>query len=220
MIASCHRFFGFLVGLLTVVPAAFGELNWDNTTVEQTVWASAGRTTGVFRFRNAGEAPVTITAVRPACGCTTVDLPKKTFAPGEGGELAAVYEFGTGANGKQHKTVAVTTDDSAVVELNLEVTITEEFEYSPRLLLWGIGDPLNEKAATFLSKADRRIAAVEISSIGPNAQAVARVVPQPGGYQILAHPVTTQQVQQVVVSGTVTLEHGAQLPFSIYLLVR
>ena len=222
MIASQTRILGFFIALVAAVPTAFCGLTWENTTVTQSVRMSEGKATGLFRFRNAGDMAITITAVRPACGCTTVDLPKKTYAPGEGGELAAIYEFGTSNGGKQHKTITVTTDDSASgdVELNFDVTIIEELEYSPRLLLWRMGDSVSEKVVTFRSHADRKIAAVEIASIEPKAAAIVRIAAQSDGYQILAHPVTTLQTQQVAVSGTVTLENGVRLPFSVYVLVR
>jgi hypothetical protein len=35
-----------------------------------------------YRFSNTGTYPVTIIEVQPSCGCTTVQLAKKEYAPG------------------------------------------------------------------------------------------------------------------------------------------
>src|SRR5436309_15173132 len=40
-----------------------------------------------FPFRNAGNEPLTITDLDASCGCLTPTLAKRTYAPGEGGEL-------------------------------------------------------------------------------------------------------------------------------------
>jgi len=47
-----------------------------------------------FAFRNAGDAPVTITGVRTSCGCTAAALEQKTYAPGESGRIDVRFGFG------------------------------------------------------------------------------------------------------------------------------
>ena len=40
-----------------------------------------------FPFRNAGPEPLTITDLQASCGCLTPTLARRTYAPGESGEL-------------------------------------------------------------------------------------------------------------------------------------
>lgn len=44
-----------------------------------------------FTFTNTSEEVMTITTVKPSCGCTTGSYPKEPLAPGESGEIELVY---------------------------------------------------------------------------------------------------------------------------------
>ena len=46
-----------------------------------------------FAFKNTGQTPVTIKDLHTSCGCTTAKLDKKSYAPGESGEVVATYSF-------------------------------------------------------------------------------------------------------------------------------
>lgn len=65
-----------------------GGLTW--TTTEQEIAAGVGEAEvkATFVFRNTGDEPVTISRVKTSCGCTTAGLEKKTYAPGESGQIA------------------------------------------------------------------------------------------------------------------------------------
>lgn len=61
-----------------------------------------------FKFTNTGNTPVTITKVKPSCGCTTPDYPKKPVLPGETATIKA--EYNAAAAGAFNKSIDVTTD--------------------------------------------------------------------------------------------------------------
>jgi hypothetical protein len=44
-----------------------------------------------FRFKNTGNKPLIIRAVRPSCGCTAADPPKEPVAPGAEGAFKASF---------------------------------------------------------------------------------------------------------------------------------
>lgn len=98
---------GLLTGLLN---AAHAQLAWEST--RQEVAAKPGDTQAAIRFPfvNRGSEPVTIKKVRSSCGCTTVELAKKTYQPGEKGEIIALFDFGN-RTGAQSKRVIVQTSD-------------------------------------------------------------------------------------------------------------
>jgi len=94
-----------------------------------------------YRFSNTGTYPVTIIEVQPSCGCTTVQLAKKEYAPGESGELAARFDF-AGRTGRQEKSIVVLTKDTInqPITLRLLVTIPEAVRIEPEVLFWQLGD--------------------------------------------------------------------------------
>ncbi len=112
-------------------------LTWSSTQIEATAKVGQESFETVFPFKNTGDKPVTVTSVQTSCGCTTATLEKKTYAPGESGELKAQIDL-RNRNGMQDKTVTVTTDDApdAPVLLTLHVKIPQTIELSTRLLVW------------------------------------------------------------------------------------
>src|SRR5688572_33502698 len=57
-----------------------------------------------FPFRNAGSDPVQITGIHSDCSCTTPTLDKKSYDPGESGEITVTFEIGS-RHGPQKKAV-------------------------------------------------------------------------------------------------------------------
>ena len=83
------------------------ELDWDfgyapkNTTV-----------THRYVLTNAGNKPLKIINVKPACGCTSAPLKKNDLQPGESTDLNVTFSTKS-YSGKVMKTVNINTDDSA-----------------------------------------------------------------------------------------------------------
>ncbi len=46
-----------------------------------------------FRFVNQSDRDVTITSIQSSCGCTTVKLIQRTYAPGEAGQIDVSFEI-------------------------------------------------------------------------------------------------------------------------------
>lgn len=72
-----------------------------------------------FIIRNDGDAPLEITQVHPACGCTVVEF-DKTIAPGKTGKVHAVLDTST-FNGAISKGVSVFTNDTDTPQIELTV---------------------------------------------------------------------------------------------------
>jgi hypothetical protein len=72
-----------------------------------------------FVIQNQGDAPLQITEVRPACGCTVADF-DKTIAPGQSGKIHVVIDSST-FNGPVAKGVTVVTNDPEHPEFELTV---------------------------------------------------------------------------------------------------
>ena len=84
-----------------------------------------------FLIRNDGDAPLQITDVRPACGCTVVDY-DRTIAPGQTGKVHAEVDTAT-FNGAVAKNVAVFTNDTdhAMLELTVRAKVEPYISVKP-----------------------------------------------------------------------------------------
>lgn len=84
-----------------------------------------------FVIRNAGDAPLQITQVQPACGCTVADF-DKTVAPGQTGKIHAAVDTAT-FNGAIAKGVTVFTNDpdTPSIELTIKAKVEPYISVKP-----------------------------------------------------------------------------------------
>lgn len=79
----------------------FEKVEHDFGTIKEGVQATV-----TFKFKNEGTAPLELTSVQASCGCTTPKWTKGTIAPGEWGEVTAIYNS-KGRPGNFTKTITV-----------------------------------------------------------------------------------------------------------------
>ncbi len=209
------------IWLALLARPAGAALSWDTLAVDRVAALGAPSIDVAFRFRNSGAAPVTITSVRTSCGCTSADLTKKDYAPGESGEIKVTYRF-AGQVGAQEKTVSVTTSDAPErpTILSLRVQIPELVTVSPRMLWWSVGEAAIEKQATITVNPAVK---AEVTSEPPdNATVTARLVAQPDGhaYVLSLRPASTQNVLRARVDIHIVAPGLEPQTVAVYALVR
>ncbi|MGA8478256.1 MAG: DUF1573 domain-containing protein [Chthoniobacterales bacterium] len=130
-----------LLILVALSTNAIAQLRWENLEQKVTAGATDQFVVAKYQFTNTGNYPVTIIEVQPSCGCTTVQLAKKEYAPGESGELAARFDI-AGRSGRQEKSIVILTKDTInqPITLRLLVTIPEAVRIEPEVLFWRLGD--------------------------------------------------------------------------------
>jgi uncharacterized protein DUF1573 len=84
--------------------------------------AKGEKVTHDFLIRNDGDAPLEITGVRPACGCTVAEF-DKTVAPGKTGTVHTLLDTAS-FNGAISKGVTVTTNDPSTPEIQLTLKLS------------------------------------------------------------------------------------------------
>jgi hypothetical protein len=91
-----------------------------------------------FGFTNGGTVPLTISDVHSSCGCTTTTLAKKTFAPGESGEIDAHFDP-VNRQGKEQKTITVKTTEPGTkpAELTILVDVIPRIGVDPPAVFLG-----------------------------------------------------------------------------------
>lgn len=101
-----------------------------------------------FLLRNVGDAPLRVDRVRPLCQCVTFVKPAKlTFAPGESGELAMVFDPSMSRGGVQAQTVEVRTNASGdFTRLYIRGTVKQLVEISPLVARFGWARPAEKKS--------------------------------------------------------------------------
>ncbi|OHX67261.1 DUF1573 domain-containing protein [Flammeovirga pacifica] len=62
--------------------------------------------THIFKYKNEGEVPLTITNVQVTCGCTAPNWDRKPLAPGETSDLKVTFNS-RGKKGKQIKKITI-----------------------------------------------------------------------------------------------------------------
>lgn len=80
----------------------------------------------VFSFVNRGDKPLTLTDVHPSCGCTKVEYPKTPIAPGQRGEIIAIYDAAMLGTFSKHLHVYTdATSDPILLTMQGRVVTTE-----------------------------------------------------------------------------------------------
>ncbi|MDD2710483.1 MAG: DUF1573 domain-containing protein [Verrucomicrobiae bacterium] len=130
----------------TPLPA---QLTWDARELEFHPAVLDTNIVARFVFRNEGTRPVKIVSIKSTCDCSIPELKKKVYAPGEKGEVSAIYPIEE-HSGLQEKTVNLRTDDSLVplTQLKFKVYVPDLIKTMPRVLRWQIDEALSPKVMT------------------------------------------------------------------------
>ncbi|MES2773293.1 MAG: DUF1573 domain-containing protein [Bacteroidota bacterium] len=79
----------------------------------------------LYRFKNTGNKPLIIAAVKPGCGCTVADKPTKPIMPGEEGEIKAQFES-KGHPGMNNKSITVQANTKPIQSFELRFSVDVE----------------------------------------------------------------------------------------------
>ncbi|MDT7857864.1 DUF1573 domain-containing protein [Rubrivirga sp. S365] len=108
--------------------AAQGRLAVDAPTHDFGRIAEAEAAQHTFRFTNAGDAPLRLTRVEAACGCTTPSWTDTAVPPGGEGQVEVAFDP-EGRSGPFEKTVYVVAEgaDPAALTLRIAGTVVPSF---------------------------------------------------------------------------------------------
>ncbi len=178
---------------------AHAELVWENPTQEFQRTPEDRELSVPFGFRNTGAAPVTIAKVTSSCGCTTAELPKKTFAPGEVGALTAKFVFG-GRRGPQAKSIAVTTDDGKTAQLSFQCLIADDpVAVLQSLVWWRVGEAAEPKQVALTLPPGGKVKITAVASTNPRVAATLATVQEGEKYAVHIRPADTAQQESAEV---------------------
>jgi hypothetical protein len=175
-----------------------------------------------FPFKNTGDHSVTITGAQSSCGCTTAALDKKTYAPGESGQIAVVFHPAD-RTGMQEKYITVTTDEpnQPPVKLLFEINIKQFLTVEPRLLAWKVGDKPSEQMVVLSGLPAYPIAEISAQD-QPVGTCVTRieVVEKGQKYNVYMKPTSTAGRQNSVVIIKAKLANDKEKETEAYIFVN
>ena len=114
-----------LVLALLAAPVASGQIAFDTDRIDLGRIEEGETPSVTFRFTNRGDAPLRLTSVTAACGCTTPSFTDAPVGPGEAGEITVAYAS-DGRPGPFDKTVHVVAGEAGAVTLRIEGVVEPE----------------------------------------------------------------------------------------------
>jgi Protein of unknown function (DUF1573) len=186
-----------LLLFLLVAAASAADLAFTQTTISLTPKPGSEREIVTFPFSNTGTQAFTITQIDTTCGCTTVDLEKRTYQPGEKGEITVIFDL-NGLAGLQEKTIQVYYDRGAMIMLNLKALLAEAPTVAPTFLTWKVGAASDEQVAvvTMPAGVSERVTGVTTSS----PEMTATLYPRDLDYAIAVKPASTAGATNVMIT--------------------
>ena len=116
----------FALVLFAGAASAQGQLAFESEAHDFGRLAEAEPATWTFRFTNAGDAPLRLTRVDAACGCTTPSWTDTPVPPGGAGTVEVVFDP-EGRAGPFQKTVFVAAEGAEPVTLRIAGTVVPSF---------------------------------------------------------------------------------------------
>jgi hypothetical protein len=156
---------GKLLLFLGMCTSAFADLQWEKRDIDFYPAAQDAAFVARFAFENTGKTPVTIGEIQSCCSCVTASSAKKTYKPGEKGEIVANFEFGKRV-GIQKKELLISTDDAqeSKVVLKFQVHIPELLQLTPAFVSWEKKEENRSKTIRIKVIHDAPIQVLKVSS--------------------------------------------------------
>ena len=186
-----------------------GDLRWEKEVLEFHPSAADTEVKGEFRCENVGKKPITISEVKPECGCTTAFLDKATLQPGEKGVIAATFTIGQ-RKGRQEKHIQLAiADRPEPVVLTMLTLIPEQVRFTPNFVYWMGGEPPAAKtiAVTILPDAGA-VTVTEASSSNSHLRVKVEPVVNGKEYRLIVEPADTATDVTAVLNITTTPAGG------------
>ena len=120
---------------LAAEPATGPHLEFEQTVYNFGATSQVATVSGIFKFKNTGDALLTLDPPKPSCGCTVAALKPNTLPPGAEGELS--FSMALGLNrGVLEKHIQVHSNDPQTpdVTLTIKVDFTPLHELAPATL--------------------------------------------------------------------------------------
>ncbi len=209
-----------MLGLCVFSSQAWAKLQWATLAQTQIAQPTAAEVSAVYAFTNQGAAPVGIVSIKSSCGCTTAALEKRTYAPGESGEIVASLKIDN-RQGVQKNTITVSTDDGeAPVVLTMETTIPRVLTLQPAFVIWHLGGAADPKSISIKIGINDPVRIVSASSDNENVAVEVETLSEGREYRLNLYPLSTDETIKARVTVETDYPAGAPRSYVIHAHVR
>ena len=212
-----------LLAVLLCPPAlarAGSALSWDRKQVELHPAVGDKEARAEYPFTNTGPQTVVIDSVRSSCGCTTVGLEKKEYAPGEKGRITVVFNLGQ-RRGLQAKGIQVKVrGESESAILTMIVRIPEVLKIDPPLVVWTVNEPLTAKSIRLTLASGTGVRLGKVTSNAPAIDAALQTVKEGSEDRLVVKPAGLDKPVFAVLSIEMLLPAKVRQTFQAYAQVR
>jgi len=200
---------------------AHAQLKWAHAVQEFQRTPEDKEIYAHYTFQNTSAVPVTIKSLRSSCGCTTAHLEKKTYAPGESGEVMLHFIFGD-RKGFYRKTVTVTTDEKTAepAVLVLLITIHDPVTMAPALVFTKVGEPAAAKSVQFTADPAQPVHIKSVTSSNPRVTAKLDTTKAGEQYAISVTPADTTQKESAEISVQTDFPADAPRAYTIHARIK
>jgi hypothetical protein len=199
---------------------ADSALRWDRKEAETQVPPGEKTVRADFGFTNISKQPVVIDSVKSSCGCTTATLEKKTYQPGEKGQITTVFTPGS-RKGTQVKAVKVTVKgESDPAVLTLVTRIGEPLEIDPPLVYWRMSEAPSPKTIRVKVPAGAGVSLTDVTSNNPRVTAKLEPGKEAGEYTITVVPLGTNEKMTAVLKVRGTTQAKEAQEFQVYAQIK
>jgi hypothetical protein len=134
-----------------------------------------------FRLKNAGTAPLTISAVRTSCGCTAARPTKNQVLPGEESDIAVSFDTHA-EHGPATRTITVFTNDPSHQQLQLTMRgdVKVQVEPSPSLVIFDRvkrGTEQSQQVTLMDEMPDRTFRVIGVTNASPYIKVSSKAAP-------------------------------------------
>ena len=195
------------------------QLQWESEEMKFSPTPTDTTVVGHFKFKNSGSAEAQIASVNSSCSCTKITLEKRSFAPGESGEIMATFTIGV-RTGLQEKLILVESNDPERPRtvLKMKVAIPEVAQLRPTFLYWPSAEPLSAKEIILQVKKGFPVKTVTVESSNPKVLAKVEAAKPGEEYRIIVTPSETDQ--PVMANLSIKTDYPPEKPKTFYATVR
>ncbi len=195
------------------------QLQWESEDLQFSPTPMDTTVVGHFKFKSSGTADAQIASVNSSCSCTKITLEKRSFAPGEFGEITATFTIGV-RTGFQEKVILVESNDTARPRtvLKMKVTIPVVVQLRPTFLFWSPSEPLVPKEIGVKVMNGFPVKTITVESSNPGVSAVVETVKLGKEYRIIATPSVTDQAMMATFS--IKTDYPPENPKTFTAIVR
>lgn len=212
-----YRFL-FLIFCAASSPA-FAQLKWENPWQEFQRDPEVEYVEATFKFTNTGATPVSVKSVKTSCGCTTAEMAKKTYLPGETGVVTANFHFGDRV-GAQRKIVTVKTVDGISQDLNIVVYIHRAMTLTPSLVYWKKAQDALPQAVTLNTEPGQVVHVTRVTSPNPRFAVQLETVTEGAQYRVLIAPTSTVEKDKAEITVQTDYPPDAPRAYTIYARIK